>query len=40
MLSSTFRAIGIGRASKQSSDYGWYWTATFGGEKLGEVERC
>ncbi len=31
MLSSSFRAIGIGRAYNASSYYDWYWTADFGG---------
>src|SRR5215211_1221716 len=31
MLNSNFRAIGIGRASRSTSRYGWYWTTTFGG---------
>ena len=32
MLNPNFRAIGIGRASKSTSRYGWYWTTTFGGK--------
>jgi uncharacterized protein YkwD len=32
MLNPNFRAIGIGRASKSTSKYGWYWTTTFGGK--------
>ena len=31
MLNPNFKAIGIGRASKSTSRYGWYWTTTFGG---------
>jgi uncharacterized protein YkwD len=31
MLSSRYRVIGIGRAYKASSTYGWYWTTDFGG---------
>jgi uncharacterized protein YkwD len=31
MLSSTYRAIGIGRAYQSSSKYDFYWTTTFGG---------
>ena len=31
MLSSNFKAIGIGRAYKSTSTYKWYWTADFGG---------
>jgi uncharacterized protein YkwD len=30
MLTSSYKAIGIGRAYSSSSRYGWYWTATFG----------
>jgi len=30
MLTSSYKAIGIARASNSDSDYGWYWTATFG----------
>ena len=30
MLNLNVRAIGIGRASKSASRYGWYWTTTFG----------
>jgi uncharacterized protein YkwD len=30
MLSSDYKAIGIGFASNSKSDYRWYWTATFG----------
>lgn len=32
MLNPNFRAIGIGRASKSTSKYRWYWTTTFGGK--------
>lgn len=31
MLSSNYRAIGIGRASNSGSTYRYYWTTTFGG---------
>jgi uncharacterized protein YkwD len=31
MLNPNLKAIGIGRASKSTSRYGWYWTTTFGG---------
>jgi uncharacterized protein YkwD len=31
MLSTSFRAIGIGRAYVPGSPYGWYWTTVFGG---------
>jgi uncharacterized protein YkwD len=30
MRNKTFTEIGIGRAYKKSSKYGWYWTTTFG----------
>ena len=30
MLSSSYRTIGIGRASNEASSYGWYWTTDFG----------
>jgi uncharacterized protein YkwD len=40
MLSSNFRAIGIGRASKSSSTYHWYWTTTFGGALDSGAGRC
>lgn len=30
MLSSTYKAIGIGRAYSSTSTYKWYWTTTFG----------
>ncbi|MEA2512697.1 MAG: hypothetical protein QOJ59_2184 [Thermomicrobiales bacterium] len=30
MLSSDYKAIGIGRAGSSGSDYKWYWTTTFG----------
>jgi uncharacterized protein YkwD len=45
MLSSSFNAIGIGRAtivrnvSGQNRTY-WYWTTTFGGTVSGEVVNC
>jgi uncharacterized protein YkwD len=32
MLSSRYKAIGIGRAYDAGSQYGWYWTADFGGK--------
>ncbi len=32
MLSSSYTAIGIGRASKSTSTYRYYWTTTFGGK--------
>lgn len=31
MLSTAYVAIGIGRAYSATSQYGWYWTTTFGG---------
>lgn len=30
MLSTTSKAIGIGRAFREGSQWGWYWTTTFG----------
>jgi uncharacterized protein YkwD len=30
MLNPAYKAIGIGRATAQGSDFGWYWTTTFG----------
>ncbi len=30
MLSSTYKAIGIGRAYSETAKYNWYWTTTFG----------
>lgn len=30
MRSSRYTEIGIGRAHKKNSKYGWYWTTTFG----------
>jgi uncharacterized protein YkwD len=32
MLSSRYKAIGIGRAYDANSQYGWYWTTDFGGK--------
>ena len=40
MLNPNFRAIGIGRASKSTSRYGWYWTTTFGGAQDSGAPRC
>ncbi|MCC6792131.1 MAG: CAP domain-containing protein [Thermomicrobiales bacterium] len=40
MLNPSFRAIGIGRASKSSSKYRWYWTTTFGGAQDSGAGRC
>lgn len=31
MLGRDYQAIGIGRAFGRDTDYGWYWTTTFGG---------
>ena len=31
MRDKNFAEIGIGRADKNDSKYGWYWTTTFGG---------
>jgi len=30
MRGNDFAEIGIGRAYKKDSNYGWYWTTTFG----------
>ena len=38
MLDGDFEAIGIGRAFDRRSEYGWYWTTTFGGEVDDEVK--
>jgi uncharacterized protein YkwD len=40
MLNPNFRAIGIGRASKSTSRYHWYWTTTFGGAQDSGAPRC
>lgn len=40
MLNPNFRAIGIGRASKSTSKYRWYWTTTFGGALDSKAGRC
>lgn len=40
MLNPNFRAIGIGRASKDSSRYRWYWTTTFGGAQDSGASSC
>ena len=32
MLNPSFNEIGIGRHYEPSSQYGWYWTTTFGGD--------
>jgi uncharacterized protein YkwD len=39
MLSPSFVAIGIGRASNSDSTFGWYWTTTFGG-KTDDQPNC
>ena len=39
MLSSSYTAIGIGRASKSTSTYRYYWTTTFGG-KFDSAPSC
>ncbi len=39
MLSSTYKAIGIGRAQKSGSRYTWYWTNTFG-SKVDQAYTC
>lgn len=35
-----FQAMGIGRAFNPDSDYGWYWTTTFGSTNSGDVVSC
>jgi uncharacterized protein YkwD len=40
MLSGKFTAIGIGRAYKEGSTYGWYWTTDFGGKVDGKATIC
>ena len=40
MLSSDFKAIGIGRAYNSGAKYDWYWTTTFGGKVSGETVAC
>ena len=39
MLSTSMKAIGIGRAYNSKSTYKWYWTTTFGG-KVVEPVNC
>ncbi len=39
MLNQDFEAIGIGRASDPKSEYGWYWTTTFGGS-VENKDKC
>lgn len=31
LLNAKFKVMGVGRAHDASSEYGWYWTADFGG---------
>jgi uncharacterized protein YkwD len=40
MLSASYTAIGIGRAYNANSQYGWYWTTTFGGVQDGAATLC
>jgi uncharacterized protein YkwD len=40
MLSSKYKAIGIGRAYDASSKYGWYWTTDFGGKVDAKAKLC
>jgi Cysteine-rich secretory protein family/F5/8 type C domain len=40
LLSTQFQAIGIGRAFDPDSDYGWYWTVTFGSLVDSTAEAC
>jgi uncharacterized protein YkwD len=35
-----FQAMGIGRAYDADSDYGWYWTNTFGSTVVGDIVSC
>ncbi len=37
MLRGSFESIGIGRAFEKKSEYGWYWTTTFGGRVENKV---
>ncbi len=38
MLSSTMKAIGIGRSYNANATYKWYWTTTFGGKVVEPVD--
>jgi uncharacterized protein YkwD len=40
MLSTYFKAIGIGRAYNANSTWGWYWTTDFGGYVDGTAAIC
>jgi uncharacterized protein YkwD len=40
MLSTNFKAIGIGRAYGANSTYKWYWTADFGGYADAAAAAC
>jgi uncharacterized protein YkwD len=40
MLSSKYKAIGIGRAYNGDSQYGWYWTTDFGGRVDTKAKLC
>jgi len=40
MLRAGFNAIGVARAFGAGTDYGWYWTTTFGGVADGAAVLC
>lgn len=40
MLSTKYKAIGLGRASNSKSQYTWYWTADFGGTVDAKAKLC
>ena len=40
MLRAGFNAIGVARAFRAGTDYGWYWTTTFGGVADGAAVLC
>ena len=40
MLSPNYGVIGIGRAFSSGSEFGYYWTTTFGGVVDGAAARC
>ena len=40
MLSANYRALGLGLATKQGTQYTYYWTQTFGSTIVKRVEAC
>ena len=40
LLSTHYKALGVGRAYDESSRYGWYWTLDVGGVRDGRAVRC